>query len=332
MKTKANALLKNTITKISGIAMLTSALSTSAHAASLKDLMPKEELFNMQLQVACGHLQKSNCNTVLPRMAEYTVPQGLTLEPIESEGSVESSRGVCYGAVPAAIVQWDAADLVARSTQCVGKIARVGSPIYPYYGFLVTRADFPADSISAMADNPPRGRAWKISDGKAGSGGQVTFQNILRNNPNWDRAIAEVPNLDTKTAFRQLIDGAIDGYFFMDGMTSDLSKLFKDARGDRNQPLFKFIAVDLDDQFYSKAKDWRTGAPLYYDVVLASGGLFGWGRTHTIAVNAVMILNQEFANKTEGSKAADILAEEGIKKSQANIRGDLNVPRDWTGH
>jgi hypothetical protein len=65
-----------------------------AMAQSLSErLAAKKQTLAVEMAVACGKLDKSNCTQVLPRLAEYSVPRGVNIKPIESQGSLESAEG-----------------------------------------------------------------------------------------------------------------------------------------------------------------------------------------------------------------------------------------------
>lgn len=278
----------------------------------------------MAIEVACGKLEKSNCAQVLPRIAEQSAPAGLSLNPVESEGSVESSTGVCMGEVPAAIVQRDAADQRRRSADCVGKYEPVGKALYPYYGYLVTAAASRYDGLGELLDDTPQGKARTIAAGALGSGGQVTLGYMLRANPEWKR-VANVANYGLETALQRIVDGSVDAFFVMDGPGSELIEQIRTAVDAKGKPLYKFMDVRPGRAFYA-TKDWG-GRFLYQEVVL-EGGLFH--STKTVSVDALMIVNNDFRESRAkgGPRAAQVLAE-AIDRAQAGIFADTKTPRDW---
>lgn len=276
------------------------------------------------VEVACGKLEKSNCAQVLPRIAEQGTSEGLTLSPVESEGSMESSTGVCKGAVPAAIVQRDAADLRRRAADCVGKYEPVGKALYPYYGYLVTGASSRYGSLSGMVDDTPQGKVRTIAAGAVGSGGQVTLGYMLRANPDWKRVI-NVADYGLETALQRIIDGSVDAFFVMDSPGSEFVNQIRTAVDAKGNPLYKFLDVRPGRQFYD-TRDW-SGRYLYQEVVL-EGGIFH--STKTVSVDALMIIGNDFReNRAKNGPTATKLLADAIDRAQAGVLADTKTPRDW---
>jgi len=310
------------------LAVLT--LSMLAHTAAAQAPSLTQRLGTTQaaaraeMQVACGKLDKANCAQVLPRIAEQ-VAGSVALTPIESEGSFESATGVCLGLVEAAIVQRDAADLRSRQADCAGKIDSVGRPLYPYYGFLVLRADAPYDTLDKLVRNTPEGKTLTIAVGADGSGGAVTMGYVLRADPEWKR-VATTRNYGLETALQRLRDGSLDAFFVMDAPGSPLIDQIgsdKDAKGNR---VFQFGDMRPNRAFYA-IKDW-SGRPMYQEAVVTPGT---FRSTKSVSVDAGMIVGNGFREDRakNGPKAVDALAA-AIDRAQAAIYADTKTPRDWT--
>jgi len=149
------------------------ALTAPARAESLSDRRAaKEATQAVEVEVACGKLEKENCAIVVPEINAKTVPVGLRLKPLESKGSVESVNSLCDGDVQIAVVQADV--LVQRVTKpdCTGKVVVLGSPLYPYEGFMVVRAETREDKFGDMVANPKSGAVLHVAAGGSGSGGR----------------------------------------------------------------------------------------------------------------------------------------------------------------
>ena len=74
--------------------------ATQARAESLSERRAaKEKVETIEVEVACGKLDKENCAIVVPEINSKTVSQGVRLKPLESKGSVESVNGLCDGDV-----------------------------------------------------------------------------------------------------------------------------------------------------------------------------------------------------------------------------------------
>jgi hypothetical protein len=93
----------------------------------------------IEVEVACGKLDKENCAVVVPEINSKTVSQNVRLKPLESKGSVESVDGLCEGDVQMAVVQEDVLAKRSAKPDCAGKLVVLGRPLYPYEGFMVVR-------------------------------------------------------------------------------------------------------------------------------------------------------------------------------------------------
>ena len=275
------------------------------------------------VQVACGRLDKSNCGQVIPRLMEH-VGANVALKPVESEGSLESTTGVCEGVVEVALAQRDSVNQRVRR-DCVGKVDVVGRPLYPYYGYLVAAAGNRADSIEELVRNVGQGQTVRIAAGSETSGGQTTMQAMLDANPAWKRAIT-VSNYSQDSALQRITSGSVDAFFVMDSPHSELLDRIRTAVDARNKPTFKFLDVRPGSGFYG-LKDWRNQF-LYQEVVL-EGGLFS--STKTVSTDAVLIMNNAFRENRQlgGPRAAEAL-DTAADRATASILADTQAPRDWT--
>lgn len=275
------------------------------------------------VQVACGRLDKSNCGQVIPRLLEHLGPNTI-LRPVESEGSIESTTGVCEGVVEAAIAQRDSVNQRVRR-DCVGKVDLVGRPLYPYYGYLVVAASNRADSIEDLVRNVGQGQTVRIAAGSETSGGQTTMQAMLDANPAWKRAVT-VSNYSQDTALQRITSGSIDAFFVMDSPHSELLENIRSSVDAREKRVFKFLDVRPGSGFYG-LKDWRNQF-LYQEVVL-EGGIFS--STKTVSTDAVLIMGNAFRENRQngGTRAAEALGN-AVERAVPGILADTRAPRDWT--
>ena len=279
---------------------------------------------HIDMQVACGKLDKANCAQVLPRIAEQAASSNLGLTAVESEGSLESSTGVCLGLVESAIVQRDAADLRSRQADCAGKIDGVGKPLYPYYGFLVLSAGAPYENLERLVEHVPTGKTLNVAVGEDGSGGAVTMGYILRANPDWKRVIS-TKNYGLETALQRIKDGSLDGFFVMDAPGSPLIDRIANEKDANGRRVFQFGDIRPGTAFYN-TKDWA-GRPMFQEAVVTPGT---FRSTKSVSVDAVMIVNNQFRENRakNGPKAVDALAA-AIDRGSASIFADTKTPRDW---
>lgn len=298
-----------------------------AMAQSLSErLAAKKQTLAVEMTVACGKLDKSNCTQVLPRLAEYSVPRGVNIKPIESQGSLESAEGLCAGLVDGAVGQRDAFDMAQRKPDCIGRFTTVGKALYPYYGYFVVRADASFSTFDDMLSSTPVGKSRTVAAGKLGSGGQTTMAYILKGHSEAKRVIS-VQNYDESTSLQRIKDGSLDGYFVMDGPGSDLIENIKSATDKNGKPLYKFLDLRLGSNFYYSTKSWD-GKPLFQEVALSKAWLSS--NVYTISVDAVMIVSNSFREDAarKGPAAVETVGV-SIDSAEAAIYGDTKTPRDW---
>jgi hypothetical protein len=273
------------------------------------------------LHVACGELFDPACGKVLPRIAAQIARGGLVLKPVESGRARDTVASVCQDQAAAAIVQRDAIVELAHDPACKGRYDVIRRSLYPYYGFLVVRADTPFRSLDDLASD---GRTARIAAGPEGSGGQITLGFLLRSNAVWQRAIA-VTDDSAVASLGRIADGSIDGVFFTETLDSELItriRLRADARG---KPLYRFIDVRPEAEF-SRIGDGE-GHCLYRITGLDFGGP---APVTTVSVDAVMMLGRAFrdAHARGGPRAADALAS-AIDANQAAVLAETKSPGDW---
>lgn len=294
---------------------------------SLDEMAPKASVFSASMNVACGDLQKTSCAIVLPKIMGYSAPQGLTLVPVKSGGSVESAQvGVCPGIVPAAVGMADGFDAVLRLPQCQAAFEVFGPPLFPYFGYLVVAASNPATSLEQLVANAPANTTIIVSDGKAGTGGQVTFSNVLGTNPAYKRVISEDDD-PAAASLAKILSGAISGYFVMDSPGSPFLAKLMGQLDSSGKPVFKILDVRPGTDFYALR---GVNGHLLYQEVTINPGIMGFGATKTVSTNAEMILNSAWAKNPANAQTISILAA-AADKAEAGILAASHSPSDWTG-
>jgi TRAP-type uncharacterized transport system substrate-binding protein len=227
-----------------GLALVSALLSaaTETRAESLSDRRAaKENVETIEVEVACGKLDKENCAIVVPEINSKTVSQGVRLKPLESKGSVESLNGLCDGDISVAVVQADVLAARVGKPNCTGKVVALGPPVYPYEGFMVVRAETREDKFGDMIDNLKPGTVLRVAAGGSGSGGELTLRNILANAPEWKQAI-DIQADGSATALNKLRDRQLDAFFVMDGPHSPLLQEVREAIDPKTkQRVFKFV-------------------------------------------------------------------------------------------
>lgn len=262
-----------------------------AHADSLSDRLAakKPQQQAVELEVACGKPDKENCAIVVPAINERTVSQNIRLKPLEGKGSVESMEAICAGVVDAAVVQADVFYSRSQKTDCTGLVSRVGSPLYPYLGFAIVRADAPQDTFDKMVSALPQGGVLHVAAGGSGSGGEATLRMMLASNPEWKQSVDIQPD-SADTGLNKLRDRQIDVLFVMDGPQSPLLQTIRDTVDPKTKkPVFKFLDMTPGSRLLGINLD--KSQKLYATLPVAEGF---WWNTNTIATPAVLVVREEF--------------------------------------
>jgi TRAP-type uncharacterized transport system substrate-binding protein len=203
----------------------------------------REKIKTVEIEVACGKLDKENCAIVVPEIAAKTAASAVRLKPLESKGSVESINGLCDGDVGMAVVQADVLAARVGKPDCVGKVVLLGSPLYPYQGFMIVRADMRPDAFAELVDGLKPGNVLRVAAGGPGSGGELTLRNILAESPEWKKRIDIAPD-GAATALNKLMDRQLDAFFVMDGPQSPLLQEVRETLdGKTKQRAFKFVDI-----------------------------------------------------------------------------------------
>jgi hypothetical protein len=228
----------------------------------------KDAAQSVELEVACGRLDKENCAIVVPEINAKTAPSGLRLAPLESKGSVESVNGLCDGDVRIAVVQLDVLVQRAAKPDCAGKIAILGSPLYPYQGFMVVRAETREDKFGEMVDRLKQGAVLRVAAGGSGSGGEATLRNVLVHSPEWKQVVDIEPD-GAATALNKLRDHELDAFFVMDGPQSPLLQEVRETVDPKTKKrVFKFVDLRPGEKLLALQFGGRT---IYATATLESG-------------------------------------------------------------
>jgi TRAP-type uncharacterized transport system substrate-binding protein len=225
------------------------ALTGAAAAESLSDRrQAREKVETVEMEIACGKIDKENCAVVVPEIGAKTAAGGVRLKPLESKGSVESMNGLCDGDVGMAVVQADVLAARATKPECVGKIVLLGSPLYPYEGFMIVRADVGENKFAEMIEGLKAGAVLRVAAGGSGSGGEMTLRNVLAASPEWKQRIDLQPD-GSATALSKLMDNQIDAFFVMDGPHSPLLQDVRETLDPKTKKrAFKFVDMRPSDK------------------------------------------------------------------------------------
>jgi TRAP-type uncharacterized transport system substrate-binding protein len=260
-------------------------LAGPGSADSLSDRRAsKDAAQSAEVEVACGKLDKENCAIVVPEINAKTVPVGVRLKPLESKGSVESVNGLCDGDVQIAVVQFDVLVQRASKPDCSGKIVTLGSPLYPYQGFMVVRDETSEGKFGDLVSHLKTGAVLRVAAGGAGSGGEATLRTILANTPEWKQIIDIQPD-GSATALNKLRDREIDAFFVMDGPQSPLLQEVRETVDPRTKKrVFKFVDLRPGDRLLALQFNAR---PIYSTATLESGWFSAIKSISTPAVIAI---------------------------------------------
>jgi hypothetical protein len=273
------------------------------------------------LRVACGGVFKVACAKVLPRIAAQTVQAGVELKPAGGGIPFDTVAAVCDGQAAAAIVQRDAIVLIGGQPSCLGRFDFVGRPLYPYYAFLVVKADAQFRQLDDLAGDK---RRRVIMAGAEGTGGQITLGFLLRSNPAWQRSIAATMG-DPDVGLQRVADGSIDGYFAVEPLDGELIDRVRRRADAHGNALYKFIDIRPVQGFFRIADGG--GHCLYRLTALDFGGD---DTVATVSLDAVMLLGRGFrdAHARGGPRVTDALVS-AIDATQTAILADTKSPPDW---
>lgn len=248
----------------------------------------KEKTETIEVEIACGKLDKENCAIVVPEINSKTVSQNVRLKPLESKGSVESVNGLCDGDIVLAVVQADVLAARAGRPDCAGKIVVLGPPLYPYQGFMVVRADVGDDKFGDMVDHLKPGVVLRVAAGGSGSGGELTLRNILANAPEWKQIIDIQPD-GSATALNKLQDRQLDAFFVMDGPQSPLLQEVRETVDPKaKRRVFKFVDIRPSVRLLGLQFNGRA---LYATATIEPGWFSG---IKSIATPAVIAIRDDF--------------------------------------
>ncbi len=263
--------------------------TTSVFADSLSERRAaKEKTETVEVEIACGKLDKDNCAVVVPEINAKTVSQNVRLKPLESKGSVESVDGLCDGDVQMAVVQADVLAIRSAKPDCAGKVVALGRPLFPYEGFMVVRAESREDKFGDMISRLPPGKVLRVAAGGSGSGGELTLRNILASEPGWKEIIDIAPD-GSETALNKLRDRQIDAFFVMDGPQSPLLQEVRETIDPKTKErIFKFVDIRPNDKLLAIPFNGRS---LYATATLESGW---FSAIKSIATPAVIAVRDDF--------------------------------------
>jgi TRAP-type uncharacterized transport system substrate-binding protein len=274
---------------VASLLPLAIAAAAPASSESLSERRAAKDKAEMvEVEVACGKLDKENCAVVVPEINTKTVSQNVRLKPLVSKGSVESVNGLCDGDVQMAVVQADVLAIRSAKPDCAGKVVALGRPLYPYQGFMVVRADQHESKFGDMIARLAPATVLKVAAGGSGSGGELTLRNILANAPDWKQLVDISPD-GSETALNKLRDRQIDAFFVMDGPQSPLLQEVRDTVDPKTkQRVFKFADLRPSDKLFAIPFNGRT---LYAVATLESGW---FSATKTISTPAVIAVREDF--------------------------------------
>lgn len=271
------------------LALAIFATASPAAAESLSDRRAaKEKVETIEIEIACGKLDKENCAIVVPEINSKTVVQGVRLKPLESKGSVESVNGLCDGEVNVAVVQADVLAARVGKPDCAGKLVLLGAPLYPYEGFMVVRAETREGKFADLVGNLKTGSVLRVAAGGSGSGGELTLRNVLASMPEW-KLLVDIQPDGSATALNKLRDRQIDAFFVMDGPQSPLLQEVRETVDPKTkQRVFKFVDFRPNERLSGVRFNSRS---LYATATLEAGW---FSAIRSISTPAVIAIRDEF--------------------------------------
>ncbi|HTV33888.1 MAG TPA: TAXI family TRAP transporter solute-binding subunit [Methylocella sp.] len=280
----------------------------------------KEKVETVEVEVACGKLDKENCAIVVPEINSKTVSQGVRLKPLESKGSVESLNGLCDGDVVVAVVQADVLVERVNKPDCTGNVVMLGAPLYPYEGFMVVRSETREGKFSDMVENVKAGNVLRVAAGGSGSGGELTLRTILANTPEWKQVIDIQPD-GSATALNKLRDRQLDAFFVMDGPQSPLLQEVRETVDPKTkQRIFKFVDIRPTGKLLELS---LAGRGLYATATLESGW---FSSIKSISTPAIIAIQNDFYSKHPALAAK---VRQAAEDASAAIAAKAGARPDW---
>lgn len=273
------------------------------------------------LPVACGGVSTAACAKVLPTIAVRAAQSGVDLKPAAGGIPTDTVTAVCDGHAAAAIVQHDAIALIGRQPPCRGHFDLVGRPLYPYYAFLIVRADLPFRQLDELSGDK---RRHVIMAGAEGTGGQITLGFLLRSDQTLKRSI-NVAMGDPDVGLRLVANGTIDGFFAVEPLDSDMINRVRRRMDTRGKPLYSFIDIRPPPEFFRTGDGG--GHCLYRLAALDFGGT---EPVTTVSLDAVMLIGHLLhdTHARGGPRASDALAS-AIDAARDALLADTKSPPDW---
>ena len=128
----------------------------------------------------------------------------------------------------------------------------------------------------------------RVAAGGSGSGGDLTFRNILANAPEW-KQLVDISSDGAATALNKLSDRQIDAFFVMDGPQSPLLQAVRDTVDPKTkQRLYKFVDLRPSDKLLALPFNGRS---LYATATLESGW---FSAIKSISTPAVLAVRDDF--------------------------------------
>lgn len=271
------------------------------------------------LDVPCGSIEKENCSIVLPEINNRLESRGIKLRPLPTQGSVASLKDLCRGVAQIAVVQEDALVAALQKANCAGIIRMLGTPLYPYAGFLIARSEIAQNNLSGMVRALKPGEIIKVAAGGPNSGGDLTLRNILENSPKYSPYISIAPYLPSAIT-EKFARKEIDAYFLMESLASNRIKEFREAKDPLTlKPLYKIIDLAPDQLLLSRLR--RTG--LYGVTTIEKHWL---GSIKTITNPSVIAIREDFF-RDHREVAHDL--EISIKDALPSISVRAGVAVNW---
>ncbi len=284
----------------------------------------KDKAETIEVEVACGKLDKENCAVVVPEINAKTVSQGVRLKPLESKGSVESANGLCDGDIAVAVLQADVLATRSGKPDCTGKVAVLGAPLYPYEGFMVVRADTREDKLGDMIAALKPGTVLRVAAGGSGSGGELTLRSILAHAPEWKQLIDIQPD-GSATALNKLRDRQLDAFFVMDGPKSPLLQEVRETADPKTkQRAFKFVDIRPGAKLLGTSFNGRS---LYATATLESGW---FSAIKTISTPAVIAIREDlYASQPNVAAKIRQAAEDALPAIAAKVGARPDWKQDF---
>ena len=256
----------------------------------------------------CSGMKNGNYEYTAKTIAGMADASEVTVQVINTSGSMDNLKKIASGECDAAIVQSDASYVYNKD---VGDIdAMKAADLYTEYAHLLCRRDTGISDLGGLNEKT------KILIGPNGGGSAVTWRGmVLADKEYGGDYYTKIPTLPSKNKASdlvQLVSGEADCLFYVGTPGNSLMSRDANKQGD-TLGLVTVADKDFDDPTVTDSKGntssiWNDGELPYssYGKIMPSG-LFGRKSVNTITVTAQFLISKAFETDANDDAVASVV-------------------------